>query len=296
MVLLGTKGGPRPGKERMGPSSALVVGGEIHVVDCGDGVATQLRRAGLLLKDIRGIYLTHMHSDHTADYGNLLYFAWYSGLQRPISVFGPPEVAGLTKAALDYHAFDVAVRQEDEGRRTMADLVDVRPLDGPGEVTRRGPVRVRAGLANHPPLEPSFAYRFDTAAGSVVFSGDTAPTEALVELARGADLLVHEAVYKPGLDRYLDSLKCLNARFRRHLARGHTTTEEVGRVAKAAGVKKLVLTHLVPGSDPTITDEMWLRGVRKTYDGPAVVGRDLMEIELGPATKRVSRGVTDRGT
>ncbi len=280
LVLLGTKGGPRPGPNRLGSSQALVVGGEIFVVDCGDGVASQLRRAGLQLRNVRHVFLTHMHSDHIADYGNLLYFAWYSGMKKKLHAWGPPEITSLTKAALDYHAHDVAIRVEDEGRRRLAPLVAAHPMKAAGEVVRHGVVRVRAALVDHPPLVPSFAYRFDTPAGSVVISGDTAPSDALVELARGADILVHEVVYKPRLDAFLDRLPSANTRFRRHLLRSHTTTKQVGKIAKRAGVKKLVLSHLVPGSDDVLTDEVWRRDVARDYDGEIVVGRDLMNIPL----------------
>ncbi len=280
LILLGTKGGPRPGPTRHGPSQALVVGRDIFVIDCGDGVASQLRRANLQLRDVRHVFLTHMHSDHTADYGNLLYFAWYSGLKKKVHTWGPPAIEALTDAALEYHRPEIAVRVEDEGRRPLAPLVEAHPLSKGGDVVRHAGVRVRAALVEHPPLVPSFAYRFDTPAGSVVSSGDTAPSEGLVALAKGADVLVHEVLYKPRIDELMDRLPSANTRFRNHLIRSHTMTTQVGKIAAKAGVKKLVLSHLVPGGDAFVTDAIWKRDVVKDFDGEVVVGHDLMEIEL----------------
>ena len=109
----------------------------------------------------------------------------------------------------------------------------------------------------------------------IVLSGDTNYSEAVVKLAKGADLLVHEALYVPGVDAMVKRVPNASS-LREHLLASHTTTEDVGRVAAEAGVKKLALSHLVPGDDPSITDEMWLEGVRKHYKGDVVVGKDLM--------------------
>jgi ribonuclease BN (tRNA processing enzyme) len=132
---------------------------------------------------------------------------------------------------------------------------------------------VTAALANHNSV-PNYAFRFDTPDRSFVFSGDTARSERLIALARGADVLVHEALYLPAVPRMKDG----NApALREHLLKGHTATEDVGRIAAAAGVKTVVLAHLVPAF-PDITDAMWADGVRKHFDGEIIIGRDLMEI------------------
>ena len=126
-------------------------------------------------------------------------------------------------------------------------------------------------------MRPALAYRFDTANRSVVFSGDTAPSESLIALARGADVLVHEVLYVPGLEG-LAARDPGAGRLREHLIASHTPTTEVGRIAAAAGVKALVLSHFVPGDDPWITDEMWTEGIRRYFKGDVVVGRDLMAL------------------
>ena len=127
------------------------------------------------------------------------------------------------------------------------------------------------------PPTHAYAYRFDARDRSIVVSGDTTYAEALVELARGADVLVHEVIYPPAIESLLARVPHAT-RLRQHLQGTHTAPEDVGRVAAAAGVKTLVLTHFVPGDDPSITDEQWAEGARRHFRGRIVVGRDLLEI------------------
>jgi len=146
-------------------------------------------------------------------------------------------------------------------------------------VASRPGVKVTAALVEHPPVEPSFAYRFDAPDRSIVISGDTARSEALVALARGADVLVHESLYVPGIDWLAKQMPQDDpAKLREHMLRSHTPVEEVGRIARDAGVKTLVLSHFVPGDVPGVTDDDWLRGARSVFEGEIVVGKDLMEI------------------
>ena len=129
----------------------------------------------------------------------------------------------------------------------------------------------------HPPITHAYAWRFDAPDRSVVLSGDTTYSPELIMLARGADVLVHEVMHLGGLDRLL--ARNPNApTLRKHLLDSHTTTEQLGRVAAEAGVRTLVLSHFVPGDDPSITDAMWIEDVRKNFPGEIVVGRDLMTI------------------
>ena len=136
-----------------------------------------------------------------------------------------------------------------------------------------------AALVEHPPVVPSFAYRFDTADRSIVISGDTARSEGLIALARGADVLVHEALWVPGIDWLArEMLNADPAQLRKHMLESHTPVEEVGRIAAEAGVKTLVLSHFVPGDIPGLTDDDWRAGARVYFNGEIVVGRDFMEI------------------
>ena len=139
-------------------------------------------------------------------------------------------------------------------------------------------VKVTSLRVRHPPITEAYAYRFDTKDRSIVISGDTAYAPELADFAKGADVLMHEVMYLPAIDKLVRQ----NAgarRLREHLLASHTSTEDVGRIAARAGVKTLVLTHFVPGNDPAITDEQWSEGVRQHFKGRIVVGKDLMEIE-----------------
>ena len=138
-------------------------------------------------------------------------------------------------------------------------------------------VRITSALVPHPPITQSYAYRFDTADRSVVISGDTAYSPELIELARGADVLVHEAMHLGGLEVLLKRVSNA-ATLREHLLASHSTIEDAGKVAAAAGVKLLVLSHLVPSDDPSLTDDNWIEGARMHFSGKVIVARDLMEV------------------
>lgn len=153
----------------------------------------------------------------------------------------------------------------------------------PHEISQGGPVmqdenvKVTAALVDHGAAKPAFAYRFDCPDRSIVISGDTKPSDNLVRLAKGADMLVHEVMYLPALEKLIASEpNAVNLRV--HLMAAHTTTEEVGRIASAAGVKTLVLSHFVPGGLPAIPDKVWYDAVRPYYSGRLIVGRDLMAL------------------
>jgi ribonuclease BN (tRNA processing enzyme) len=275
LVLLGTGGGPTPKRLRAAPGQAILVGDDAYVVDCGEGVARQLALAGVPLSRIRAVFITHQHSDHNAGYPSLLLLGWIAGLEPTVDAYGPPPLARMTALVAEINSYDIETRIRDEGRAPFAGLVAVHEITAGGPVMQRGGVKVTACLVDHPPVTPAFAYRFDTPDRSIVISGDTAPCEGLIALAKGADVLVHEVLYLPGIDG-LVAHEPHAARLRQHLLASHTPTTEVGRIAAAAGVKTLVLSHFVPGDDPSITDEMWAEGARARFNGEVIVGKDLM--------------------
>lgn len=277
LILLGTGGGPRPRKNSFASSQAIIVNGVAYVVDCGNGVAIQLARAGVPLPTLRHVFVTHQHSDHNADYGNLLLLAWTSGLKTRVDTWGPPPLVRMTRLFLAMNAYDINTRIADEGKVPLAPLVHAHDLTRGGVVMRDENVTVRCVLVDHPPVKPAFAYRFDSRDRSIVISGDTKHSNALVRLAQGADVLVHEALYVPGVDRLAARVPNA-ATLKSSILSHHTSVEDAGRVAQAAGVKTLVLSHFVPPDDPEITDQMWAEGARSTYEGRIIVGKDLMEI------------------
>src|SRR5436853_3983318 len=277
LILLGTGGGPRPRKENMASAQVLVVNDALYVVDCGDGVARQLVTAGLSLPKLRHVFITHQHSDHNPDYGNLLLLAWASGLRTRVDTWGPPPLEKMTRLFFEMNAYDIDIRIADEGRVPLVPLVHAHEVSEPGAVMRDDNVRVTCTLVDHPPVKPALAYRFDTADRSIVISGDTHRSENLVQLARGADVLVHEALYLPAVDRLVARVPNA-ATLKKHIIDSHTAVEDCARVAAAAGVKTLVLSHLVPADDPTVTEQTWLDAARPHFKGRIIVARDLMEI------------------
>jgi ribonuclease BN (tRNA processing enzyme) len=277
LILLGTAGGPTPKPNRAAPAAAIVVDDACYVIDCGNGVARQLVLAKLPLGSIRGVFITHHHSDHNADYGNLLLLAWASDLSTRVGTYGPPPLAAMTRQFLALNDADIQIRIKDEGRPPLEPLIAAHEISAGGVVMQDANVKVTAALVEHPPVTPAFAYRFDCPDRSIVLSGDTRPSRNLVELARGADVLVHEVMHVPSLEALI--AREPNARtLREHLLASHTTTEQVGRLATEAGVKTLVLSHFVPGGHPFISDEVWYDAVRPHFSGNLVVGRDLLEI------------------
>ncbi len=277
LILLGVGGGPRPRKAVSAPAQVIVVDGAAYVVDCGDGVARQLVSAAVPLINLRHIFLTHQHSDHNADYGNLLLLAWAAGLQSRVDTWGPPPLAEMTRLFFELNAFDINTRIADEGRRSLAPLVHPHEVVKGGLVMQDDRVKVTAALVDHPPIKNAFAYRFDTADRSIVVSGDTAMSKNLIALATGADVLVHEAMWVPAVDRIVANVPNAST-LKEHIIASHTSAEDCGRVAAAAGVKTLVLSHLVPADDPAVTDQIWITAVRKHFAGDVIVGRDLMEL------------------
>jgi ribonuclease BN (tRNA processing enzyme) len=278
LVLIGTKGGPRVGGHRANPANLLLVDGVPYVIDCGYGVARGLVNAGLALPRLKYIFITHHHSDHNLEYGNLLDAAWSAGLNSQVQSFGPKGLVEMTRLFWEMNRFDVETRIEDEGKPDLRKLLVPKEIDE-GPVLDAGRVKVTAFRTPHPPIVDNFAYNFETPDGKIVFSGDTAYNPKLAEFARGADILVHECLYEPGVDKLVASIPSAQT-LKKHLMDSHTKTDDVGRIAAQAGVKILVLSHFVPGDDPTITDEMWISGARQHFNGRIIAGKDLMAIDL----------------
>jgi ribonuclease BN (tRNA processing enzyme) len=277
LILLGTGGGPRPRKGSSASAQVILANDMAYVVDCGNGVARQLAVAGVPLTTLRHVFITHQHSDHNADYGNLIWLAWAVGLNTRVDTWGPPPLEEMTRLFFEMNAYDINTRIADEGRSPLRPLVHVHELRQGGLVMQDENLKVTAALVDHPLVVPAFAYRFDGADRSIVISGDTALSDNLIKLAQGTDVLVHEAMYLPAVDRLVARVPTATT-LKKHLIASHTSAEDAGRVAQAAGVKMLVLSHLIPADDPAITDQMWIDAARVHFRGPVVVGKDLLEL------------------
>ncbi|QEE44013.1 MBL fold metallo-hydrolase [Rhizobium sp. WL3] len=279
LTLLGTKGGPaiRPG----GPnptSMLLTLSGRRMVVDCGLGVSRGLVETGMSLKELDLVFITHLHSDHVLELGPLIHTAWTTGLDHPVTVYGPPGTHAVWTGFLASLAFDIETRIADEGRPDLASLVTVTEY-GPGIVLQDGDLEVEALRVDHPPVTECFALKFKGSGKTVVFSADTAPFPPLADFARHADILVHEAMLPEGLDsivRRTGNGSCL----REHLVASHSFAADAAGIAQEAGVAMLVLNHLIPADDPVFTEEHWRAAVTPVFNGVVVVGRDGLTISL----------------
>jgi len=277
LILLGTAGGPTPKRTRAAPAQAIVIDGEILIVDCGNGVGRQMALAGLPLSELRHVFLTHHHSDHAADLTTLPLLAWATDLEHPVTLHGPPPLRKSVRAGLRAADLDVRTREVDEGRPPVHDLIRVHEFRKEGIVLREKTVTVRAARVEHPPIREAYAYRFDTADRSIVISGDTAPSENLVRLARDADVLVHEVLLRSPAETAEWLGLPPDHPLVRHVVNSHTSYTEVGKIARDAHVGTLVLSHFVPG-DETVDEQSVLAAIRGYFDGPVVFGQDLMEI------------------
>src|SRR5438309_110459 len=167
LILLGTAGGPTPKKTRSGASQIIVIGDRGYVVDCGDGVARQMMAAGVF-RTLRHVFITHHHSDHNADYGNLLLLAWAVGLNTRLDTWGPPPLDRITKLFFEMSATEINTRIADEGWSPLVPLVHVHEVTGTGAITDDGNVKVTCAVVPHPLIELALAYRFDTPDRSIV--------------------------------------------------------------------------------------------------------------------------------
>lgn len=284
VITLGTAAGPAIRSGAPGIATAVVVDGAHYLVDFGLGVTRQARAAGLLGKDLRAAFLTHLHSDHVGELPAYLLWNWghpVEGFTTDLPVYGPgPETSAMLASILAAYDYDIRIRIADEGRPDLREIVRAADILLPPDAAGAGPehtpsmepfevysdehVRVTAILVEHPPVFPAFAFRFDTRYGSVTISGDTAECANVARLAQGTDLLVHEAV---NLAFFAE--RDFGPEFLNHQQISHTTPPGVGRIAAAAQAGRVVLSHLAG----VATDEEWAAGVAGEFDGPITVAQ-----------------------
>lgn len=280
VALLGTKGGPaiRPGSS-MPTSNLIVLDNRQIVLDCGLGVTRGLVDQGMQLKDISLIFITHLHSDHYLELGPLIHTAWTAGLKTAVDVYGPEGLAQYWDNFVASMQADIDIRIEDEGRPDLRDLVRFHVI-GAGIIYDQDGLSVSAIRTEHPPLTDCFALSFQTDRAHVVFSGDTAPIAALEDFARGADLLVHEAMLQSALPALMARIGNGSDKLMAHWLRSHTFAHDAAQTAANARVRALALSHLIPSDDPAYTDAHWQEAVEGHFDGTVFVGRDGLTIPL----------------
>ena len=267
VVLLGT-GMPRPDPEASGPATAIVVGQRVFLVDAGPGVERRIAAAHLPIDGVTALFITHLHSDHTLGYPDLIFTSWVMGRKTPLAAYGPHGLRAMTEHILAAWAEDIDVRTNGLEQRTPGGYrVDVHET-GPGVVYDSGGVRVTAFQVDHGTWREAYGYRFDTPGRSVVISGDTKPSENLVRAAAGADVLVHE-VY-PAARMAANATE--STPWPTYMREFHTSDVELGQLAARIRPKLLILSHIIRRG---ATDEELLAGVRQSFDGRVVVGHDL---------------------
>lgn len=274
VLLLGT-GCPLPNLARSSPSQAVFCGQEPFLVDCGEGATTQLVRAGLDPAMVKHLLITHHDADHIAGYGHFALTSWILG-RRALKVVGPRGTKRITDLLFkEVYEKDIEYRSS-LGRPVKGILdIDVLEVEG-GAKLELSTCQVSVAEVPHHPGMQCLAFRFDADGQSLVISGDTAYSEKLVELARGADILVSEASMVEPEGGKLHQAH--TAEFWEKLHAQHVTPREAGLMARKAGVRKLVLSHLLPRADPgTIARE-----AASEFGGEVVVGEDLMEVCCRP--------------
>ncbi|WP_120076085.1 MBL fold metallo-hydrolase [Aurantiacibacter odishensis] len=290
-VTLGTVGGPQPVANRNEPANLLLVGNDAHLVDVGDGAATSMIRAGVQYADLRSIWISHIHFDHIGGLFGVLGLRLQTRTETPLTIYGPPgtqEIVDGLLAAMQPSArsgFGVPGEQSID----PAASITVRELDD-GDVVNLGSDTVRVANNTHYSFEAgtpeeeyyrSLSFRFDLADRSIVYTGDTGPSEAVTELARGADMLVTEVI---DLEHTMRRIRA-NAQnmpspvveqMRQHLSTHHVTTDDIGRMAQAAGVGQVVVTHFAGGANSSATGlARYVAEIKVHYDGPVQVANDM---------------------
>ena len=278
LALLGVKGGPaiRPGSN-MPTSMLLQLAGKTILIDAGLGVTRGICDQGVALTQIDLIVITHLHSDHYLELGPFFHTAWTAGLNRTIPVIGPKGLDAYWRGFQDSMAFDIDLRVRDEGRCDFDSLADIQII---ADTMTFDDITLRTMRNVHPPITDTFALRFEAGDKAVVLSGDTAYMDEMATFAKGADLLVHEAMLRDGVEALCARMTNGDERLRTHILRSHTDAVDVGRIARDAGVRQLALNHMVPDGDPDFTDQHWTDAVLQHWDGPFHLGKDGMRITL----------------
>jgi ribonuclease BN (tRNA processing enzyme) len=290
LITLGTSAGPPPRSHRAQSSNLLTVNGTHYVVDAGDGVARRLAKAGINVREIGIVFITHHHDDHTAGLGTLLSVSWDQNRTKPIHVYGPPRTEDLVKATVQYFKISAEIRIADGGRTVPIVQVFFGHDVGTGMIYQDANIKVTAVENSHFAFHEgpaagkhkSYAYRFETPDRVIVFTGDTGPSDAVIELAKDADRLVSETSSCQGRmqemlndGRWQAMTPAEQAGIMRQMTQGHMTLDEIGTLAANANVKTVVLSHLTHKADGDYTP--WAEEVKKYFSGQVRVAKDLME-------------------
>ncbi|MCK5757176.1 MAG: ribonuclease Z [Mycobacterium sp.] len=275
VTLLGT-GSPIPDARRAGPSTLVRAGDQTFLVDCGRGVLMRTAALGVGANAISALLLTHLHSDHIADLGDVLISRWVSNFapnQPPLPIIGPPGTAEVVENTLKAFGPDIGYRIAHHADLTAPPPVEVEEVTD-GVVWGRDGVAISVAPTDHRPVAPTIGFRIEHNGASVVLAGDTVPCPTLDALAAGAGALVHTVIRK-------DLVEAMPMQRIRDICDYHSTVEQAADTAARAGVGILILTHYVPPIAPGQEDD-WRALAATVFDRQIEIGEDLHRVEVHP--------------
>ncbi|MGV0835176.1 ribonuclease Z [Mycolicibacterium thermoresistibile] len=284
VTLLGT-GSPIPDAHRAGPSTLVRAGNQTLLIDCGRGVQMRLAGTGTSATALSALLLTHLHSDHIADLGDLLITRWISNFDPdlpPLPIIGPPGTAEVVSATLQAFNHDIGYRMGHHADLTAPPQVEVSEVTDGVVWDGSGGVQIRVAPTDHRPVTPTIGFRIEHAGASVVLAGDTVPCRTLDDLAAGAGALVHTVIRK-------ELIAQLPQQRVREICDYHSSPEEAGATAARAGVGILILTHYLPAIQPG-QEEQWRALAAKTFDRQIEVGDDLHTVQVHPGVSTARFG------
>lgn len=280
-------GSPVPSRDRGEACTVVIAGGRLFIFDTGEAGARTLTMMGMPLGKVEGVWLTHLHSDHFEGLGNLALQRWAgTSAQTQLQVFGPEGVAEVAQGLNMAYRLDSTYRIAHHGPATVppGGFGLAATAIGPGVVYDKGGVKITAFLVNHAPISPAFGYRIDFGGHSVTLSGDTAPTPSLVAAAKGSDMLVSEVISYPMVQAIRDASAKAGqpgrAKIMNDILNYHTRPEAAADMAKAAGVKLLAFSHIVP-SIPRFMEGAFEGDADKHFAGPIWIMRDGDLVSIG---------------
>ena len=295
LILLGTSS-PLHSPHRFGPSQIVRGGDTTVLIDCGWGATLRLYQAGLGppgLPRVGAVFFTHLHSDHTTDFADFVVMRWLGGVDAPLPVYGPEGTANMVEGFRQALSADTRFRLAHHGEKlspigTACDVREIAAGDTPVEIARIGEIVVSAFAVDHRPVIPAFGFRLERGGSSIVISGDTNPCPGLINGARDADILVCDSMNVGMMEAFEESLRNAgNSLAASLLVDGHTyhaSTRDAAEVAAKAGVKHLVLSHVMPAipeEGPQV--EAFTAGLSDLFPGRITVGRDLQRFTLPAA-------------
>lgn len=270
VVLLGT-GTPNADPDRSGPSIAIVVNDTPYLVDFGPGVVRRAAAAfrngikGLAVKKLNRAFVTHLHSDHTAGYPDLILTPWVLERTDPLEVFGPKGIKAMTEHLLEAYREDIDIRLSGGEPSNKTGYKVIAHEIKPGVVYKDANVTVKAFLVDHGSWPEAYGFRFETADRTIVISGDSRPSASVIENCNGCDVLIHEVYSQAGFATRPPAWQKYHSRY-------HTSSGELAQIATKARPGLLVLYHQLFWG---VTEEDLLKEVRAGYSGKVVSGHDL---------------------